>query len=45
MTNGYNIQDNEKLPIIFNGLWREGLHLKQTLSDEEQEKCKTSKSC
>ena len=42
LTNSYNIQDNEKVPIILNLLCREGLQFTETLNDGEQEKYKTS---
>ena len=35
MTNGYNVQDNEKVLIILNLLCR-GLHFMQKLNDKEQ---------
>ena len=41
MTNSYNIQDNEKVPITLSWLGREGLQFMKTLS-EEKEKCETS---
>ena len=42
LTNSYNIQDNEKVPVILNLLCREGLQFTETLNDGEQEKYKTS---
>ena len=35
MTNSYDIQDNEKIPIILNLLSRVGQHFMQTLNDKE----------
>ena len=42
MTNSCNIQYNEKVPIIFIWLGREGLQFMQVLYDEKQERFKTS---
>ena len=41
MTNNYNIQENNRVPIILNWLGWEGLRFMQTLDEEEQEKCRT----
>ena len=35
-TNTYTTQDNDKIPIIFNWLGREGLQLVQTLNDKKK---------
>ena len=42
MTTSYSMQENEKVTITLKGVSREGLQFVQTLSDVEQEKCKTS---
>ena len=42
MTNSFNIQDNEKVPIILSWLGRGGPQFMQTLNNEEQEKHKMS---
>ena len=42
MTNSYNIQYNEKVPVILNWLGREGLQFLKSLNDEEQENFKKS---
>ena len=43
MTYSYNIQDNEKVPVLLNWLGKEGLQFMQVLNDENKEKCKASK--
>ena len=35
------MQDNEKVQKVLTWLGREGLQIRQTLNDEEKEKCKT----
>ena len=42
LTNDYNIQDSDKVPIIMIWLGHKGLRLLQTLNGGEQQKCKTS---
>ena len=42
MTNSCSMQDNEKVQITLNWLGREEIQFMETLTDEEQEKCKTS---
>ena len=42
MTNNYNIQESDRVPIILNWLGHEGFRFVQMLNNEEQEKYKTS---
>ena len=42
MTNNYNIQESERVPVIPSWQGWEGIKFIQNLHDEEQEKCKTS---
>ena len=39
--NSYNIQENEKVPIIRNWLGHKGLRFVETLNGKKQEKCQT----
>ena len=42
MTTIYNIQDDEKVPVILNWLGRKGLLFVQTLNVEKQENVKAA---
>ena len=41
LTKTYEVTEEEKVPIIKNGLGREGLQLIQTFRNAEKEACKT----
>ena len=42
MHKGYDMTNKERVPLIINWLGYEVIHFMQTLTDEEQERCKSS---
>ena len=45
MTNSYNKQEGDRVPLILNWLGQEGPWFIQTLNDEEQKGAEQAKDC